>query len=44
LKIFQSEPAPGRQASVPPSFPQNLLFKYRSEARKYQFKTEILKD
>ena len=26
------------------ALPQNALFRYRSEARKYQFKTEILKD
>jgi pyruvate formate lyase activating enzyme len=44
LKIFESEPAPGRQAPVMPALSQSLLFRYRSEARKYQFKTEILKD
>ena len=44
LRIFESEPTPGRQAPVPPSIPQSLLFRYRSAARKYQFKAEILKN
>ena len=44
LRIFESEPLPGRQVPDLTSFPQSQLFRYRSEARKYQFKTEILKD
>jgi pyruvate formate lyase activating enzyme len=44
LRMLESEPAPGRQSPDLPPLPQSQLFRYRSAARKYQFKAEILKD
>jgi glutaredoxin len=44
LRTLESEPAPGRQSPDLPPLPQSQLFRYRSAARKYQFRAEILKD
>ena len=44
LRIFDPESAHGQEERTLEPLSQNALFKYRSAARKYQFKTEILKD
>ena len=44
LRLFDPESAQCQKVRPLDSLSQNSLFKYRSEARKYQFKTEIMKD
>ena len=44
LRFFDPESASDERMRTLESLSQSALFKYRSEARKHQFKTEILKD
>jgi glutaredoxin len=44
LRLFDPESAQCQKVRPLDSLSQNSLFKYRSEARKYQFKSEIMKD
>jgi glutaredoxin len=44
LRIFDPKSDPGEQVRILEPLSQSALFKYRSEARKHQFKTEILRN
>lgn len=44
LRFIEPKAAGDERLLILEALPQNAHFKYRSEARKYQFKTEILKD
>jgi hypothetical protein len=44
LRIIDPKAADDEKRRTLEALPQNAQFKYRSEARRHQFKTEILKD